>query len=41
MTTDTISDNMSSTDGATMDNGAMANDTMTITNTTTTTTNKH
>ena len=40
-TTDTISDNMTSTDAATMDNGAVSNDTMTVTNTTTTTTNTH
>jgi len=37
-TTETISDNMTSTDGATMDNGAMANDTSVVKNTTTTTT---
>jgi hypothetical protein len=40
-TVETTSDNMTSTDGATMDNGAMANDTMTVTNTSTTTTNTH
>ncbi|MEO9132793.1 MAG: hypothetical protein ABI240_16530, partial [Sphingomonas sp.] len=42
-TVETVSDNMTATDGATMDNGAMANDTMMVTNstTTTTTTNTH
>ncbi len=40
-TTETVSDNMTATEGATMDNGTMANDTMTVTNTTTTTTNTH
>jgi hypothetical protein len=37
-TTDTVSDNMTSPDAATMDNGAVSNDTMTVTNTSTTTT---
>ena len=37
-TTDTVSDNMTSADAATMDNGAVSNDTMTVTNTSTTTT---
>jgi hypothetical protein len=36
-TVETSSDNMTATDAATMDNGAMANDTMSVTNTTTTT----
>ena len=40
-TTETMSDNMTSPDAANMDNGAVTNDTMTITNTSTTTTNKH
>ena len=40
-TVETTSDNMTATDAATMDNGAMANDTMSVTNTTTTTTNTH
>jgi len=38
-TTETVSDNMSATDAATMDNGSMGNDTMTVTNSTSTTTN--
>ena len=37
-TTDTVSDNMTSPDAATMDNGAVSNDTMTVTNPSTTTT---
>ena len=40
-TTETMSDNMTATDSATMDNGTMANDTMSVTNTTSTTTNTH
>ena len=36
-TTEIVSDNMTTTDAATMDNGAMANDTSVVTNTTTTT----
>ena len=40
-TTEIVSDNMTTTDAATMDNGAMANDTSVVTNTTTTTTNTH
>jgi hypothetical protein len=39
--TEVVSDNMTATDGATMGNEAMANDTMSVTNTTTTTTNTH
>ncbi|MDB5702953.1 MAG: hypothetical protein JWN66_69 [Sphingomonas bacterium] len=35
----TISDNMTTVDTTTMDNGGMANDTAVVTNTTTTTTN--
>lgn len=37
-TNETVSDNMTSPDAATMDNGAVTNDTMTVTNTSTTTT---
>jgi len=40
-TTEVVLDNMTSTDGATMGNDAMSNDTMSVTNTTTTTTNTH
>jgi hypothetical protein len=40
-TVETTTDNMTATDGATMDNGAMANDTMSVTTNTTTTTNTH
>ncbi len=40
-TTDTVSDNMTAPDAATMDNGVVANDTMTVTNTSTTTTKTH
>ena len=39
--TEVVSDNMTATDAATMDNGTMANDTMSVTNTTTATTNTH
>ena len=40
-TVETSSDNMTAVDSTAMDNGAMANDTMSVTNTTTTTTNTH
>lgn len=39
-TTETVTDNMTAPDAATMDNGMMANDTA-VSNTTTTTTNTH
>ena len=40
-TVETTSDNMTAVDATAVDNGAMANDTMSVTNTTTTTTNTH
>ena len=40
-TTETVTDNMTAPDAATMDSNVMANDTTVVSNTTTTTTNTH
>jgi protein involved in sex pheromone biosynthesis len=40
-TTETVTDNMTAPDAATMDSNAMGNDTAVVSNTTTTTTNTH
>jgi len=40
-TTETVTDNMTAPDAATMDSNMMANDTTVVSNTTTTTTNTH